>query len=256
MLEGKGVFIWQAARCEGGDPAGVARIAAAARLVWIALKIADGNYPSNWGLLNPLVAHLRASEIKVWGWQYVYGDDWEGEAAAASAQIAAFELDGFIVDAEAEYKQPGREIVAARYLDQVRAAFPSLPIALCSYRFPTLHPEFPWDAFLSRVDLNMPQVYWEGAHDPAEQLVRTVAEFNARAIRQPLIPVAPAYRVGRWAPTAADALAFKDEVRRLNLAAWSFFSWDECRRDLPEYWQAIAGEEHRQYLPWVEKSGA
>jgi hypothetical protein len=263
MLHEKGLWIWQVTRCEGGDPQKIAKVAAAAGLDWVALKVADGAYPSNrdpdrahLSLLPPVVDTLRAAGLKVWGWQYVYGDDWCGEAAVASRQAGALALDGFIIDAEAEYKRPGRDAVAARYLDQLRAEHPGLPLALSSYRYPTLHPEFPWDAFLSRVDRNMPQVYWEGAHDPVEQLERSVAEFDARAIRRPLVPVAPVYRKGDWAPTAADICYFRIAVGELGLPGWSFFSWDECRRDLPDVWAVVGNPIRRVHIPLVVRGNA
>jgi hypothetical protein len=263
MLQGKGLWIWNVSRCEGGDPQAIARVSAAAAFDWVALKVADGAYPSNrapvaphLSLLPPVAAALRAAGLQVWGWQYVYGDDWQGEAAAASRQAEALALDGFIIDAEAEYKRPGREAIAARYLDQLRAETPGLPLALSSYRYPTLHPEFPWDAFLSRVDLNMPQVYWEGAHDPADELARSVAEFDARAIRRPVVPVAPVYRKGDWAPTAADICYFRVAAGRLRLSGWSFFSWDECRRDLPDVWAVVGNPIRRIHLPLVERGSA
>lgn len=261
MLNGKGLWIWKVANCESGDPEKIVQTASAAGCRWISVKIADGACEANRdpetsvSRLAPLVEGLHECGIQVWGWQYVYGADWKGEAAIAQAQLEAYGLDGYIADAEAEYKLPGKEATARRFMEQLRAELPRLPMALCSYRFPRLHPEFPWDAFLDRVDYNMPQVYWESAHDAGVELERSVAEFSARAIRRPIIPVGPTYRRGRWAPTAADILEFQRTAERLGLAGLSYFSWDECRRDLPEVWQVITGELKRVFLPIVEKGG-
>jgi hypothetical protein len=262
MLQGSGFFIWQVASCEGGDAGKIARAAGEAGLRWVAVKIADGATLSNrnpldrgQSLLPGLVGALRTAGIQVWGWQYLYGANWAGEAASAQAQIDALGLDGYILDAEAEYKLPGRAAAAEKFMHRMRAAFPRLPIGLCSYRFPSLHPEFPWDAFLAGADYILPQVYWEDAHDPAAELARSAAEFEARTPRTPLIPVGPTYKRGQWAPTAADILEFQRAAERLNLVGAGYFSWDECRRDLPHLWGAIQAPRRQVYLPIVENDG-
>jgi hypothetical protein len=117
-----------------------------------------------------------------------------------------------------------------------------IPIALSSYRYPSLHREFPWRAFLEQCDLNMPQVYWEQSHDPVDQLRRCVREFITLAPVRPVMPVAPTYKTNGWSPTAADVRAFLDAAYEANKQAVSFFSWDECRRDLPTLWDVVAAE--------------
>jgi hypothetical protein len=262
MLEGTGFFIWQVVRCEGGDAQQISQAARAAGFRWVAVKVADGAMPSNQdphnrarSLLPPLVAAFRAVGIQAWGWHYLYGANWSGEAVTAKAQIEALHLDGYILDAEGEFKLPGRGAAAGKFMAQMRAQFPRLPMGLCSYRFPSLHPEFPWDAFLGGVDLNLPQVYWEDAHDPAAELTRSAAEFAARPLRKPLVPIGPTYKRGGWAPTAADIQEFQRAAAQLNLGGVGYFSWDECRQDLPEVWSAIQGPRRRMYFPIVETDG-
>jgi SnoaL-like domain len=122
----------------------------------------------------------------------------------------------------------------------MRAAFPSLPMALASFRFPSYHPQLPWKAFLDRCDYNMPQVYWEQVHNPATQLTRSVQEFQALTPFRPIVPIGPTYKTGGWAPTENDITEFLNTAKSLNLSGVSFFSWDECRRDLPKLWPVIA----------------
>ena len=257
MIQGRGFFIWQIPNCEKGNPDAIAAAAQAAGLSWVAVKIADGGSISNRPYINgrftdlvgPLVASLREPKnpdgspypIQVWGWQFVYGFDPLGEAATATDQLRKFELDGYIIDAEADYKLPGRGAIATGFMNQMRRAFPDLPMALCSYRFPKLHPEFPWDEFLAQVDLNMPQVYWEQAHNPTAQLAQSLEEFGELPNKHPMIPVGPTYKVDGWAPTPADLQAFQAEAARCGMPGTGYFSWDECRRDLPALWDEIAG---------------
>ena len=62
-------------------------------------------------------------------------------------------------------------------MTRLRASLPTFPFALSSYRYPTLHPALPWEAFLEKCDYNMPQVYWMEAHNPSDQLVRCLRDL-------------------------------------------------------------------------------
>ena len=249
-LQGKGFFIWKIRDCEHGSPQEIAAAARSAGLTHVLLKVADGNYPYNIDSKTKLdqvpavVEALRALGIQAWGWQYVYGFDPIGEARIAIRRIEQFKLDGFVIDAEGEYKQPGRAVAARRYMKDLRKACPHLPLALSSYRFPSYHPQLPWREFLESCDYNMPQVYWEKAHNPAAQIARCTREFNSLAPARPVIPTGPAYKVGGWRPSDADLHEFFDAVQKANLTAVNFFSWDECKRDLPNLWNIVAGR------PW------
>lgn len=245
-LTGKGFFIWKIRDCEGGSPEGIADAAQSAGFTHVLLKVADGNYSYNVDtmtkndLVPPVVEALRARGIAVWGWQYVYGYDPAGEARIAIRRIQQFNLDGFVIDAEAEYKVPGREACARKYASELRKALPNLPLALSSYRFPSYHMQLPWRAFLEYCDYNMPQVYWEQAHNPAPQLARCVREFQSLLPYRPVIPTGPAYKWNGWRPTEEDFQEFFSAVKDLKLDGVNFFSWDECRRDLPNLWDQFA----------------
>jgi hypothetical protein len=245
-VQGKGFFIWKIPSCEGGNPGSIASVAQTSGLTFVPIKIADGtrtyNYDSARALdLVPGVRDaLRAKGIQVWGWHYVYGADPLGEARRAIQRLNELNLDGYIIDAEGEYKEPGRATAAQQFMNQMRAAYPSLPMALASYRYPDYHQALPWSVFLERVDYNMPQVYWEQAHNPADQLVMSVNQFKKYAPFRPILPVGPAYKVSGWAPSESDILAFMKKAEELGLSAASFFSWDECKRDLPNIWKTVA----------------
>jgi hypothetical protein len=246
-LSGKGFFIWEIKNCEGGDSAKIAAAAKAAGLSWVAIKIADGYAKSNYDkdraldLVPPVVTALKAQGLKVLGWQYVYGFVPAAEARAVIAPIKTLGLDGFIVDAEAEYEKQGMASAAKTYMGLLRSAFPRLLIALCSYRFPGLHKTIPWEEFLSQCNLNMPQMYWEKAHNPTAQLNECVEQFRGLKTKIDILPVGPTYKNAGWQPTAADILGFQTAAANLGLKGTGYFSWDECRRDLPALWDAVAG---------------
>ena len=245
-LEGKGFFIWKVPNCEAGNATAIANAAASAGLSHVLIKIADGSYASNYSsttktdYIPPVVQVLRKNGIQVWGWHYVYGNDPLGEAKIAISRCQSLSLDGYVIDAEGEYKVAGKQVAAARFMTELRKGLPNLPIALCSYRYPTYHPQLPWKTFLEKCDLNMPQMYWEQAHNPAAQLRRCVKEFQAMTPYRPIMPVGAAYSSGGWAPTVADVNEFLATVKELKLPATSFFSWDYARSNLKPLWSAIA----------------
>ncbi len=113
----------------------------------------------------PIVQALHAINLQVFGWHYVYGENPSGEARIAIQRVKELGLDGYVIDAEVEYMQPGKDAAARQFMAALRDALPSLPIALCSFRFPSYQPNFPWQAFLEKCDLNMPMVYWVQAHN-------------------------------------------------------------------------------------------
>ena len=254
-VQGKGFFIWKIRDCEGGNPKSIATVAQTSGLSFVPIKIADGTGTYNYDTaramdLVPAVRdELRARGIQVWGWHYIYGADPMGEARRAIQRLNELNLDGYIIDAESEFKESGKATAASQFMTQMRAAFPSLPMALSSFRYPDYHSAFPWKVFLEKCDYNMPQVYWEQSHNAADQLVMSVNQFKKYAPFRPILPVGPGYKTGGWAPTESDITAFLKKAEELGLSAASFFSWDECKRDLPNIWKTVAG-----YI-WSGQSG-
>jgi hypothetical protein len=255
-LTGKGFWIWKIKSCEGGVAETIASEALAASLTHVPIKIADGPYQYNYDrvakvdLIAPVREALQLKNILVWGWHYVYGYDPIGEANIAIQQIQRLGLDGYIIDAEAEYKEPGKATAARQFMNALRAALPTLPIALSSYRFPTLHKTLPWSTFLEKCDYNMPQVYWEEAHNPVTQLTRCVNEFKAISPYRPIIPTGPTYSTGSWQPNDYDIKRFLDTAKSLGLSGANFFSWDECKASTPTLWNIISA------YPWGGPPGA
>lgn len=211
-LTGKGFFIWKLKNAEGGDAEAIADKAVRADLTHVLIKIADGREAfGDPNSKRAVVNALRNRRIQIWGWHYVYGNDPADEARVAIEQIKALRLDGYVVDAEHQYKQPGKSAAAREYMTDLRRGLPSTPIAFSSYRYPSYHREVPWAAFLEKCDYNMPQVYWEQAHNPEEQLRRSVQEFaNTRLVgfNRPVIPTGSAYGTGSWVATADDLRRF------------------------------------------------
>jgi len=242
---GKGFYIWKIPNCEDGDIEKIAYTAYRAGLSYVLVKIANGiydyNYDSSTGndLVGPLAEELAKRDIKVWGWHYVFGDLPKEEAKAAIRQISKLPLEGYVIDAEGEYV--GKYTPCRTFMSELRNAYPDFPMALSSYRYPDYHNDLPWSDFLSKCDLNMPQVYWEQAHNPGEQLEKSLSQFtNNWSPFRPLVPTGAAYGGSGWYPTSADITEFMDKAVELNMSGVSFWSWDYCRLKLPLIWDTIA----------------
>lgn len=249
-LQGKGFYIWKVRDCEGGDPNAILAMVKQADLSHVLIKVADRakmynyDYERQIDLVAPVSQLLQSQGIQVWGWQYIYGSDPIGEARMGAQRVKQLGLDGFVVNAEVEFKQAGKDIIARKYMTELRNALPDLPIALSSYRFPSYHPQFPFKEFLEQCDLNMPQVYWQGSHNPDAQIVKTVREFQGLTPFRPIIPTGAAYSQDGWAPTTDDETLFLQTCKTIGLAGANFWSWDYARNKLPALWDEIGA------FPW------
>ncbi len=247
-LYGKGFFIWQIPKCENGNPSAIAAKAASAGLSHVLIKIADGaNWPYNFDtranvdLVPPVMEALRSVGVSVWGWQYVRGSNPIGEAQLAIRRIRELGVEGFVIDAEGEYRRPGMGRAAKRFMGELRKELPDLPMALSTYRFPRRHLDFPFGEFLEGCDLAMPQVYFEQAHNPEEQLAVTVEQYMALRPARPVFPTAPAYGSNAWRPTPEEIKRFLTKARALGLTGANAWSWDYASRPLyADLWDAIA----------------
>jgi len=245
-LTGKGYYIWQVRHCENGDPDRIAALAQEANLSHVLVKIADGTFPYNIDLDNgfdyarPVINKLKAKNIQVWGWQYVYGDFPDQEAEIAVSRALELGVNGFVVNAEGQYSSTSKAPAASRYMSILRNNLGSTPIALSSYRYPSYHRNLPWTNFLDRCDYNMPQVYWVQSHNNAgAQLQRCVNEFkNIRPFR-PIIPTGPTFKESGWIPTNDEVIEFMEVAKQLNLSAVNFWYWEGCRRYMTQFWDLV-----------------
>ena len=220
----------------------LAAMAADAGLGHVIVQVADGErpFPSSGHESvhrNALIGALRAAGVQVWGAHHVHGLRWSADAGRrrdyspyrqadlALQLVGELHLDGLVVQAGADYKgQPGR---AERLMDALRASMPELPIGLSAYAFPSLHPTFPWEAFLERASVNIPQVFW-GRSDPAAALARSLGEHERHAHAKPVVPTGAAEnRTGGPVPAPEAIAAFLDAAMyRFGLPGASVFRWE------------------------------
>ncbi len=238
-MNGKGILIWQGKNWGDKTPQAAAQACQELRLSWVGLKIGDdastryASYPD----MPAAVRVFRAAGLFVWGWHYVYGGvrirkdgtayrygpSPEQEAAFAVQQVADLGLDGYIMDPEKEYKvlDPARRAVLfTKGLTPMR-----VPVGLCSYRFPRLHPEFPWAEFVAAADVHMPQVYW-GPGRAVPDLDQSATELLLKR-KLPVVPVGRAYiGDGHPGPAPAEVGAFMQRAMDRGCPGVSFWALD------------------------------
>jgi hypothetical protein len=236
-LYGKGMFLWKVKNLYGGDPSKIDPLNIVARakklkLDWVTVKIANGRYrynlrPPTWtdDILPSMTKALQLAGIPVWGWHYVYGDDPYGEAEIAIKRINDLGMDGYIIDAEKQYKNKPHS--AKVFMGEIVKGILQ-PIGLASYRYPSLHPELPWKEFLQGCDYHMPQFYWAESTNVIEQWERCKKELTALA-DLPFAPIGPAYQEHGWMPRPQDMTLFFDTVLAEGHPGISWWSWDQLQ---------------------------
>ena len=238
-LEGKGFYVWKIHRCEGGDVSAIAQRAKNAGLSHVLIKIADGPRAYNVDLASNLVEALKSEGIQAWGWQFVYGDEPFGEAEIAIHRTNVLGLDGFIVNAEVAYKN--KQSQATVYMERLKSHIMGIPIGLSSFRYPNYHREFPWKQFLTYCDINFPQVYWMQAHNPAQQIDWTIAQFDKISPIKPILPTGAAFTEWGWRPTTGEIREFLTHAKQLGIPAVNFWSWDYAgSSEGADLWNVIA----------------
>lgn len=274
LPRGKGIWIRRISACENGELDTLVARAEAARYTHVFLKIADGSDAYN---LDPLTQRDRAVDLTVklhavgldvWGWHSIYGDKplFKGPPAQANYHLREAEcavqrlkrlqaagLRGYVIEAGGEYKRIlDRAEKAAQFMEIVRQGVGDFPIGLTSWKQPGAHRSFPWEAFRSRCDLDLPQVFWIGRHgEAARQLETSFKQFSLLRPRLPYLPAGPAFFEDNWRPSPEEIMAFLEKAQALNVPAASLWNWDHLglteestdnpeRLDFSEHWQAAA----------------
>lgn len=244
-LTGKGTYLWQIQRVAGGNPASIASMAAAAQITHVLIKVADGKYGYGFSggtdLVPGVVAALKAKGIQAWGWQYVYGADYKAEAQKAIDRVKGLKLDGFVVNAEGQFKAKGMASIARKYMKQLRAGLGNTQIGLSTYRYPQAHYEFPFSVFLEYCNFNLPQIYWIGSVNPAQQLKKSYDEYKTIQPWKTYVPTGAAFGYGNWSATPAQINEFISKAREMQLPGVNFWEMGSANDNGARLWKAIQG---------------
>jgi hypothetical protein len=219
-FDGNGMWIWYLSRSEGGDPTAIATQAAAHGVSTVFVKSADGT--GVWSQFSATaVAALKATGLRVCGWQFVYGRDPIGEARAAAAAKDAG-ADCFVIDAEGAYE--GKYAQAQRYMTKLRALVgDDYPIGLTSFPYVDYHPGLPYSVFMAPdggARFNLPQVYWKTIGDTVDASLAHTYEWNL-PYETALYPLGQTYD----GPKAADVRRFRQLSGAYGARGVSWWVW-------------------------------
>ncbi len=256
MIAGKGFFIWRSDRViarSGGSVAAAAQMAVAARVQHALVKIADGSEPYPIHHEDPtgekeqmtadLIRTLQNAGIDVWGWSFVYGDRSapEMQAQTFARRAQQFQLKSLVINAERSWKNPQGASRALAFVQALRAEMGNeTTLAVSSYRYPSFHSDFPYDAFMAMCDIAMPQVYWaafggqEG--DAVLNLQKSYDEFQRRFPHKMFAPTGAAFGEPQpdgsfWSATPHQIERFMRHAQSLGLPAVNFWSWEHAIGD-------------------------
>ena len=247
LPKGKGMSIWILSRLIAAYSSidAVADRLMEMGVTWIMIKISDGTgkynlrpvylpgtlYRIGWAddILKPFIVACQRRGIEAHGYQYTYANNPQLEAEAGAKRYVEVGADGFVINAEKEYKEfPG---AARTYTETLLVRLPeNTPVGMSSYRFPSLHLRFPFKDFMVSGIYWMPQIYWMGRTNPREQLIQSNDEL--RTISDvPVIPIGWAFQeLGYGPPPASEMDEFHDAVLELDMPAETWWRMDTARR--------------------------
>ena len=250
-----GLGMYQYTNCYG-SPQAAADALKAMGCRWVIIKIGNGiadkgrattsTYP---GAQADAVRTLTDAGLEVWGYHYIYGGVrwnqtqgyyYSGASPTAEADfanawgngLANAGLKGYVINAEHEFKGLNQAGRAKAFMDALNVR---IPVALSTYRYPTVHKEFPWGAFYAsgKIAYHMPQVYQDdGAGQAVRQLTRCIDEYNSYAgiPKLPIVPTGRAYTEGVFTQVvAAEVQGFIDECKRREFSGCSFWVLDHYK---------------------------
>ncbi|HEU4703707.1 MAG TPA: peptidoglycan-binding domain-containing protein [Conexibacter sp.] len=218
-FDGSGMWIWYLSKSEGGDPAAIAAQAQAHGVSTVFVKSADGG--NVWSQFSATaVAALKATGLRVCGWQFVYGREPVKEAIAAAAAKDAG-ADCFVIDAETAYE--GRYAQAQRYVTKLRELVgDDFPVGLTSFPYVDYHPSLPYSVFMGPggATANLPQVYWKTIGDTVDASLAHTYQWNL-PYETAIYPLGQTYD----GPRASDVRRFRQLSTAYGARGVSWWVW-------------------------------
>jgi hypothetical protein len=230
-LDGTGMWIWVLGRTEGGDLGAIAARAQAYGVRTVFLKSSDA--ATSWAQFSSQnVATLKSAGLHVCAWQYVYGNNPQGEAAAGVRAVQNG-AECLVIDAESEYEGKYRQ--AQTYLQALRAGIGAgYPLAFAGFPYVDFHPSFPFSVFLGAggAQFNLPQMYWKAIGTTVDDVFAHTWPVN-RVYQRPIFPLGQLYQD----PDPGEVARFRTLAAAYGATGVSWWDWQEAT---DRGWQAIA----------------
>ena len=253
------MFVWVLSRCASGDMARLVQMCLDAGIKWISIKVANGTtvYKGTYWelyqqqkLIDEIVPLAKAAGIEVHFWGYTYANKPGRESIPVIEMIREHRPLSYTINAEKEYKTSAGKQAAIDHASAIRWAMsvsssddiPDIPIGLSTYRWPSVHPDFPWKEFMPYIDFHCPQVYWLGADNPGSQLIRSVNELK-KLKDVPIIPAGTFEIYKNWKPTPQHIIEFCATAQELGILGVNFWEWYYGEDTHPELWKALSDYE-------------
>jgi hypothetical protein len=254
-VSGKGMWVWQYSRSEGGNMQAVVdrAIAAGLQQVWVRVGDSqDGFYAADQlAALVPL-AHARGLDVIAWGFPYFYDPvaDAQWSLQVLNWRTADGQrIDGFSPDIE--MASEGVMLSAQRvavYLGILRPARDGRPLVATVYP-PTDRrlADYPFSAMAPYVDAYAPMVYWE-CRDPGAAADEAVSRLKAM---KPVTVIGQAFGFGDVGgrvnqPSADELNRFMGVARQSGAIGASYWVWQYIN---DEEWNALAAYPWPPILP-------
>jgi hypothetical protein len=244
---GKGMWIWQPGRTDGGNPGAIVSRATAAGLTHLYVRTGSGwDGLQNGPFLDALLPLAHAAGLRVYGWDFPKLETVADDIDRAMATIThvgpgGHRLDGFAADIETPREGTRLSTQAVQIYGSVlraEAGAGALLIAVVPRPSPQMLERYPYADVVAYFDAIAPMIYWlnrEPGSDVADAM-RELARYG-----KPLVPIGQAYdgapEGGRpGVPPRAELLRFMEVAGQYGATGVSFWSWQEAN---DEAWNAI-----------------
>ncbi len=257
---GKGMWLYEPQRTEGGDVAAIVARAKAAGLSHLYVRTG-----SSWGgfyagpFLDRILPAAHEANLLVYGWDFPRLIDVPTDVARAEAAIrhrtpGKHRIDGFSADIET--RSEGTAITAQAAGDYGRALRTAVGVnfpLIATVPRPSPAQNYPYAAVVASFDAIAPMVYWLNRQPETDVAgaLRDLAQYG-----KPVFPIGQAYdgapeggRAG--VPPPEELWRFMRFAQANGAQGVSFWSWQSAN---PKTWAAITeAEEFRTPAPWMQK---
>ncbi|HEX3621372.1 MAG TPA: hypothetical protein VHT97_03555 [Acidimicrobiales bacterium] len=264
LPSGKGMWIYEPAKTEGGNAAAIVARAKATGLthLWVRMGSAWDGFNAA-AFLDRLLPAAHAAGIKVIGWDFPKLDPVETDIQRATAMIRYRTPTGDRVDAfspDIESPAEGTHLTpdaARRYGTALRdVAGADYPLIVTVPRPAKERPTYPYADIVAGYDAIAPMVYWLDRQPDTDVIgaLATLSQFH-----KPLYPVGQAYdgspEGGRkGVPPPEELFRFMRAAESHGAAGVSFWSWQAANQPA---WNAIHDAvEFRLPVPTTVAAGA
>lgn len=142
-----------------------------------------------------LVASFTSRGIEVFGWGYHFDRRTRIDVAAeveAVGEALDCGLSGYVLDVESEVKEPGTHAALSGLLDGLRARLGARSLGYTSFGHPGKHTGVPFRLLDDKVDLALPQIYYEkfsfGPTDE-DEVQACLRAHEVLGLRKPILPI-------------------------------------------------------------------